>query len=286
MAGKKHKCPDPAPVWLTTWGDLTTLLLTFFVLLISMASFNPVKFAQVLGYFQTTTGAGYNIPTPTEPESTEEFFIQIVRASSIRQQTPEGGYRPALAGENILVKSFKDNYVVRFTDRPFFERFRVTLTEEGKRRLETLAGKLKSNPNVIYVVGRLSADENEAQFQQQLQTLPLEDGTAVRVLAAPQEEFMTSDEGRPVLRSSSTVLIQTRTELAAKRAETVSEFLKAAGIDAARIREVSGDEKRGRAEELFEKRAGAGSFIFAYGGSDAGRTVEVIVTGEVIFEGR
>jgi hypothetical protein len=104
MAKKKcQKCPPPAPSWLATFADLSTLLLTFFVLLISMATFNPVKFAQVLGYFQTPTGMGYNIPTPIDPKSAEEFFVQIVRASTIRQDTPEGGHQPTLAGEHVKV---------------------------------------------------------------------------------------------------------------------------------------------------------------------------------------
>ena len=279
MAKKCKKCPPPAPSWLATFADLSTLLMTFFVLLISMASFNPVKFAQVLGYFQTTTGAGYDIPTPQDPITTEAFFVQIVRASAIRQETPEGGYRPSLAGENIRVTSFKDNYVVKFTERPFFDRFEVTLTDEGRRRLEVLAGKLKGSVNVIYVIGRIAQDENPQQFDQILQTVQLKDGTVTRVLATRFDRFMQV-ESRPVLRDTETVLIQSRTELAAKRAEAVSEFLQSAGIDPRRIRETAGHDYRSPSEEL---REGTSNFIFAYGGADTGRTAEIVVTGEVVI---
>ncbi|WP_321367216.1 flagellar motor protein MotB [uncultured Desulfuromusa sp.] len=42
---KKVKCPPPgAPMWMTTFSDLVTLLLTFFVLLLSMANMDQVKF--------------------------------------------------------------------------------------------------------------------------------------------------------------------------------------------------------------------------------------------------
>lgn len=42
---KKQKCPPPgAPMWMTTFSDLVTLLLTFFVLLLSMANMDQVKF--------------------------------------------------------------------------------------------------------------------------------------------------------------------------------------------------------------------------------------------------
>lgn len=279
--GKKCECPPPAPAWMNSWADLCTQLLVFFVLLVSMANFDEVKIGQVLGYYQTTTGGGYNIPTQLDPVPTQEFFVQIVRASAVRQETPEGGYRPELAGENIRVTSFKDNFVVKFTERPFFERFEVRLTTEGKRRLDSLAAKLKNSVNVVYVIGRTSADENEEQFETMLQTVQLSSGTAVRVLATPMERF-GSEGGRAVLMDTTTVLIQSRDELAAKRAETVGAYMEAAGVSRARIREVAGEEKRGPAEELFETRAGVGSFVFAYGGADAGRNVEIVVTGEVV----
>jgi chemotaxis protein MotB len=44
---KKVKCPPPgAPMWMTTFSDLVTLLLTFFVLLLSMANMDMAKFTQ------------------------------------------------------------------------------------------------------------------------------------------------------------------------------------------------------------------------------------------------
>lgn len=44
---KKHKCPPAgAPMWMVTFSDMVTLLLTFFVLLLSMANMDVVKFQQ------------------------------------------------------------------------------------------------------------------------------------------------------------------------------------------------------------------------------------------------
>lgn len=44
---KKHKCPPAgAPMWMVTFSDMVTLLLTFFVLMLSMASMDKVKFEQ------------------------------------------------------------------------------------------------------------------------------------------------------------------------------------------------------------------------------------------------
>lgn len=283
MAKHKCNCPPPAPVWLTSWSDLTTLLLTFFVLLVSMASFDTVKFAEVLGSVNSTLGVGANIPTKLDPSSTEAFFVQIVRASSLRKKTPDGGYQQSLAGEEITVTSHRDSYIVKFSETQFFERFKVQLTPEGKRRLAALAQKLKDSVNVVYVTGRVSADENATQFEAVLQTVQLADGTAVRVLATPMETF-TPQSGGAGLKESAMVLIQSRDELAAKRAEVVAGFLEASGVSRRRLREIAGDERRLPAEEMFERSNDAGNFVFTYGGPDSGRTVEIVVTGEVVMD--
>ncbi|NOQ50767.1 MAG: OmpA family protein [Desulfuromonadaceae bacterium] len=44
MAKKTKKPPAGAPLWMVTFSDMVTLLLTFFVLLLSMANMDQVKF--------------------------------------------------------------------------------------------------------------------------------------------------------------------------------------------------------------------------------------------------
>jgi chemotaxis protein MotB len=46
MAKKEKKAPAGAPLWMVTFSDMVTLLLTFFVLLMSMASMDKVKFRE------------------------------------------------------------------------------------------------------------------------------------------------------------------------------------------------------------------------------------------------
>ena len=57
MAKKKcPECPKGAPKWMTTFSDMTTLLLTFFVLLLSMANFDKVKIEQSFGILAGSSG--------------------------------------------------------------------------------------------------------------------------------------------------------------------------------------------------------------------------------------
>ena len=44
------KCPPPgAPAWMATFADMATLLMAFFVLILSFAEFNVPKFKQISG---------------------------------------------------------------------------------------------------------------------------------------------------------------------------------------------------------------------------------------------
>jgi chemotaxis protein MotB len=56
---KSEKCPDcpaGAPAWMTTYSDLVTLLLTFFVLLLSMANMDPVRFTEASSPLRDAVG--------------------------------------------------------------------------------------------------------------------------------------------------------------------------------------------------------------------------------------
>lgn len=55
MAKREKKPPEPeagAPMWMTTYGDFMGLLLTFFILLVSMSSIQDTKFRQAIESFR------------------------------------------------------------------------------------------------------------------------------------------------------------------------------------------------------------------------------------------
>ncbi len=58
MAKKVKKPPAGAPLWMVTFSDMMTLLLTFFVLLLSMATLDQVKFTQAAGSLSDAFGIG------------------------------------------------------------------------------------------------------------------------------------------------------------------------------------------------------------------------------------
>jgi len=53
---EKQDCPGGAPKWMVTFSDMVTLLLCFFVLLLSFANTDTIKFKEVLGSMQDAFG--------------------------------------------------------------------------------------------------------------------------------------------------------------------------------------------------------------------------------------
>jgi chemotaxis protein MotB len=89
-------CKPGAPAWLATFADLATLLMAFFVLLLSFAEMNVPKFKQINGSMKNSFGVQRLIPT-VEPPKAQSLIAQHFTPSvaeptpikTIQQQTTE-----------------------------------------------------------------------------------------------------------------------------------------------------------------------------------------------------
>ena len=65
------KCPPVgAPAWMATFADLATLLMAFFVLILSFAEMNVPKFKQISGSLQNAFGVQRVVPVVEQPKGT------------------------------------------------------------------------------------------------------------------------------------------------------------------------------------------------------------------------
>ncbi len=65
------KCPPVgAPAWMATFADLATLLMAFFVLILSFAEMNVPKFKQISGSLKDSFGIQRIVPVVEQPEGT------------------------------------------------------------------------------------------------------------------------------------------------------------------------------------------------------------------------
>lgn len=314
---KKCECEEGAPGWMVTFSDMTTLILTFFVLLVSMMVVDPKKFVEVLGVFQRTDGEGHDKPVTEPPIPNENFFVQIIRASTRRDERPDGGLLEATEGEALRVFSFKDNYVVQLGDEPSFDPFDIMLNARGKERMQWVAeNALRGSSNKIKLIGHYSPEEANLRDSGQFEEARFGNKT---IGGIPRVfEYWDTSTGAGVLLQRGE-LVETPENLAMLRAQAVAEYLKSQGVPEVRFEIVQGGMvssiaaaenvpqrkwdpvaqrwtqgertvREGTAEATQQSTAMKDGivlrnwehFIFTEGGDDRGRQVEVVVTGELV----
>ena len=72
------KCPPVgAPAWMATFADMATLLMAFFVLILSFAEFNVPKFKQISGSLKNAFGVQRVIPIVEQPKGTTVLSLNF-----------------------------------------------------------------------------------------------------------------------------------------------------------------------------------------------------------------
>ena len=90
------KCPPAgAPAWMATFADMATLLMAFFVLILSFAEFNVPKFKQISGSLKEAFGVQKVVPVVEQPKGTTVISLEFspnpepAITDTLRQQTTE-----------------------------------------------------------------------------------------------------------------------------------------------------------------------------------------------------
>ena len=90
------KCPPTgAPAWMATFADMATLLMAFFVLILSFAEFNVPKFKQISGSLKEAFGVQKVVPVVEQPKGTTVIELNFSPnpepslSTTLRQETTE-----------------------------------------------------------------------------------------------------------------------------------------------------------------------------------------------------
>lgn len=99
-------CKAGAPGWLATFADLATLLMAFFVLILSFAEMNVPKFKQINGSLKNSFGVQRLVPVVESPKGTT--IIARHFSPSVSEPTPVKTLRQETTDdrkEDVLVKT-------------------------------------------------------------------------------------------------------------------------------------------------------------------------------------
>lgn len=155
MAKKKKKQDTPprgSPAWMATFSDMTTLLLTFFVLLLSMANFDPIRYQLTVESLQTSFGVLESFPTvPIHP------IIEIPKKTGDEQKKKRSLEDAEEIKEIVEKQKLEDAVKVEITDKGIaillrdpvgFASGSAELKEQGKEILKDISEVIKKNPEL------------------------------------------------------------------------------------------------------------------------------------------
>lgn len=158
--------PAQEEAWTTTYSDLITLLLTFFVALYAFSRVDVVKFQQVAASLRSTLGVNLDrlggLPDISgspwllkEAEDRQQLQQVLDR---LRQTLPEQGSGISLVQE-------QRGLVIRFADQALFDTGKADIRPEAEPVLRRLAETLRPLENPIRVEGHTdNVPINTAQF--------------------------------------------------------------------------------------------------------------------------
>ena len=129
---RKRKIPpaDETEQWLLTYGDMVTLMMTFFILLFSMSTIDPVKIRAFADALSENFGAA-----PVEREQLDLATIMEKVADIVIEQNMQ---------ENVTVSSSKRGVNISFKGDVAFKTGSAELSDIAKNLLNKLAPEINA----------------------------------------------------------------------------------------------------------------------------------------------
>ncbi|MGM0462294.1 MAG: OmpA family protein [Fibrobacterota bacterium] len=205
---KQEECKEGAPEYMATYGDMMTLLLCFFVLLLSMAEVDPAKFDIAASSFQNAL-SGVLESMPTVAIHQEVLRPRLGGDDQNRRMAAQAAMRIREA----MKKDFKEDAV------------KVEVTETGIG--------IRVNDPVTFATGRADLkNEFEEILQEVLKVIDDVVYESIRVEGHTDNIPINTDE------------YPSNWELSSARALQVVQFLHRRGVDPAKLSAVGYGEYR------------------------------------------
>lgn len=146
------------PAWLTTFGDLMALLLTFFVLLLSFSTTSQADFEKAIGALQGALGVLDGEPILTSPI---KLHVPIVKGDitearpTLKEAKAEIEKEVEAQGQqkNVEVIEGPEGIVIRIKDRAVFDIGKADIRDEFKSLLSRIGVVVNQMANEVVVEG-------------------------------------------------------------------------------------------------------------------------------------
>lgn len=151
---RKEECPEVgAPGWMTTYGDMMSLLLTFFILIVSFSSIQEVEFKKAMGSLQAALGvlprnSGFNQSLQSinfgDDDMNQDMIEEVNKMKTdIAEEKLQDQVKVTLTekGAHIVI-----------SDPVLFDLGKAVLKPESKVAMDIVAKLIKNSPNTEVIV--------------------------------------------------------------------------------------------------------------------------------------
>jgi chemotaxis protein MotB len=159
---QEQKCPEceiGAPAWMVTFADMVTLLLTFFVLLVSMASMDRVKFSAASASLSKAFGTGaasqteFKIQTIPSVPSTQFAPIQSDSVPQIQKRIETEIKGLKIQNSVELIQKDDDTIILRLDEAVLFKPDQSVVSPEAYPLLRQIADIIRPIPMRLRIEG-------------------------------------------------------------------------------------------------------------------------------------
>jgi len=152
MAKDKCVCKAGAPGWMVTFGDLMSLLLTFFVLLLSFAEMDVQKFKEMSGQVSEAFGVQRDFPVKDIPKGIDMIRIDFNPkfTEDKLMEKIKSAIKTVEKGKLEILKDMR-GIVLKISDKNFFDIGKGKLRPNAWPTLDTISMVAKSVKNDIRI---------------------------------------------------------------------------------------------------------------------------------------
>jgi len=161
---KKCKCPPAgAPDWMVTYGDMVTLLLCFFVLIVSFSEIKKEdEYNAVVEAIQKAfgmKGGGGKMQTEDDPALSMQQRLETMALQQQHEPNRSNTQDPGMDGPDPTITTVREGMKFVVGGQITFETGSAELSHSGKQQLDDIAQRVKGENNLIDIKGHTTARE-------------------------------------------------------------------------------------------------------------------------------
>ncbi len=151
---KRKREEEGAPAWMVTYGDMTTLLLTFFILMFTTAEINGAELRMILAAFQglgsLTGGNTLQVGKLAELGNTIMSLPsrEAGKALDKARRTAISQFQPELKTKKVRIKEDERGLIISLATDAFFEPASAEINIEESRQVLQKVAALVSSPEL------------------------------------------------------------------------------------------------------------------------------------------